>query len=64
MSFKEQTLDIFRIQPDGSPRWVETVKSREEARKRIAHLITVAPAQYQVHDPRTHTFIDVFAKNA
>lgn len=64
MSTKEQTLDIFRILPDGSPRWVETVKSREEAKKRVAHLMSAAPAQYQVHDPRTHTFINVFAKNA
>jgi hypothetical protein len=60
----EQTLDIFRILPDGSPIWVEAVKGREEARKRIAQLAAATPANYQVHDPRTNTFIDVFARSA
>ncbi|MFZ0641341.1 MAG: hypothetical protein WA020_10255 [Candidatus Acidiferrales bacterium] len=64
MAADEQTLDIFRILPDGSPLWVEAVKGREEAKKRIAHLVSVAPARYQVHDPRTNKFIDVFAKSA
>lgn len=64
MGSEEQSLDIFRIFPDGTPRWVETVKGREEARKRIAHLMNTAPGKYQAHDPRTNTFIDVFAKNA
>ncbi|MGC1106202.1 MAG: hypothetical protein WA876_06665 [Candidatus Acidiferrales bacterium] len=64
MAVDEETLDIFRVLPDGSPLWVETAKGREEARKRIAHLISVAPAKYKVHDPRTNKFVDVFAKSA
>lgn len=64
MGADEQTLDIFRILPDGSPLWVETVKGREEARERITHLISVTPAKYKVHDPRTNKFIDVFARSA
>lgn len=64
MGSEEQTLDIFRILPDGSPRWVETVKGRQEAKERITQLMSAAPAQYQVHDPRTNAFVDVFAKNA
>lgn len=64
MGSKEQTLDIFRILSDGSPRWVETVKGREEARKKITELMVAAPGKYQVHDPRTNTFVDVFVKSA
>lgn len=64
MGSEEETLDIFRISPDGSPRWIETVKGRDQAKKRIAHLLSLAPANYQVHDPRTNAFVDVFAKTA
>lgn len=64
MGSEEPTLDIFRILPDGSPRWVETAKGREEARKKITELMAAAPGKYQVHDPRTNAFINVFAKNA
>jgi hypothetical protein len=47
---------------DGSPRWIEAVKGCDEAKKRIAQLMSASSAQYQVHDPRTNTFIDAFAK--
>jgi hypothetical protein len=64
MSADGQWLDIFRILSDGKPLWVEKVKNREEARKRIAQLVATLPAEYRVHDPQNHTFIDVFAKRA
>ncbi len=64
MAADEQTLDIFRILPDGTPIWVEAVKGREEARKRITALVATTPATYRVHDPRSNTFIDVFARSA
>lgn len=64
MFIEEQKLDIFRILPDGQALWVETVKGRNEAKKRVAHLVSVTPAQYQVHDPQTNKFIDVFTKCA
>lgn len=64
MSADEQSLDIFRILSDGKPLWVEKVKNREEARKRIAQLVAALPAEYRVHDPRTHAFVDVFARRA
>lgn len=61
---EQQKLDIFRVLPDGQPLWVETVKGRNEAKKRVVHLLSVKPARYQVHDPQTNKFIDVFTKCA
>lgn len=64
MFFDERKLDIFRVMPDGKPLWVETVRGRNEAKERVAQLISVKPAEYQVHDPQTNKFIDVFTKCA
>lgn len=64
MFLEEQKLDIFRILPDGQALWIETVKGRNEAKERVTQLISAMPARYQVHDPRTNEFIDVFAKCA
>jgi hypothetical protein len=64
VSSDEQSLDIFRILSDGKPLWVEKVKNREEARRRIAQLIAEIPAEYRAWDPRTNAFVDVFARRA
>jgi hypothetical protein len=64
MAPEQRKLDIFRILPDGSARWIEAVKSRVQAKERITQLMSVAPGLYRVHDPQTNTFIDVFARSA
>jgi len=64
MFLEERKLDIFRILPDGQALWVEAVKGRDAAKERVAQLISVKPAEYQVHDPQTNKFIDIFTKCA
>jgi hypothetical protein len=48
----DKPLDIFRLEPDGTMRWVEAVGDFETGKARIETLLAQQPAAYYIFDLR------------
>ncbi len=54
----EATFDIFKRLGDGKPLWITAASTREEARRRITRLSTIAPGEYLIYSQRQGLVIE------
>jgi hypothetical protein len=45
----EHAFDIFKRLPSGNPLWITAVQGLVEAKKRMAHLALISPAEYFIY---------------
>jgi hypothetical protein len=56
------TFDIFRMQADGEPLWLDTAGSLEEGRNQIVEMRKSVPGEYFLFDQKTQE--KIFEKSA
>jgi hypothetical protein len=57
------TVDIFRIQMDGEPVWLDSAVSLEEGRAKISELMASVPGEYFLFCQRTQEKILITSNN-
>jgi hypothetical protein len=52
------TFDVFKRLSDGKPLWITAASTRDEARKRINRLGTIAPGEYLIYSQKQGLIIE------
>jgi hypothetical protein len=61
---KVDTIDIFRIQPDGELVWIDSTVSLEDGRARVSKLMVNTPGEYFLFCQKTQEKIYVGKSNS